>query len=328
MNILSQNDGNLHSANFKERGFIFSPFENEEIKESVFIRRDNFYEISFEHIISEETEPCLLRTDNSTTTLKSEHIENINKAIEQIKKGHLTKVVLSRIEVIDRESFSIINTFKKLLVNYTNAFVYLWYHPKIGLWMGASPELLLNIKDKIITTASIAGTTKAVGDEVVWSDKEIDEQKIVTSYIENILSINKINDIRILPLENARIGNISHIKNVITGVLDDNSTLEKLLSNLHPTPAVCGVSKDKSIHFILKNERHKRSFYSGFLGEINILDRANIFVNLRCMEICHNDLILYAGGGIIIHSIPEDEWLETENKLDITKDMMVFYDEK
>ena len=53
------------------------------------------------------------------------------------------------------------------------------------------------------------------------------------------------------------------------------------------------------------------AFYCGFLGAINLQNQTNIFVNLRCMEIFDDKLVLYAGGGITAHSDPEKEWNET-----------------
>ena len=97
-------------------------------------------------------------------------------------------------------------------------------------------------------------------------------------------------------------------------MLDKNSDLKQLISVLHPTPAVCGFPKLEAKKFILENENYNREYYSGFLGELNIHDATDLYVNLRCMQIKNNQIHLYIGGGITKDSIPEKEWIETANK--------------
>jgi len=114
-------------------------------------------------------------------------------------------------------------------------------------------------------------------------------------------------------------GSIWHIKTDISGVLKDNSTLEEVIDTLHPTPAVCGLPKKKSKAFIIENENYDRTFYTGFLGELNSTfagadASSDLFVNLRCMQIQETKAILYMGCGITKESIPEKEWEESVNK--------------
>lgn len=112
---------------------------------------------------------------------------------------------------------------------------------------------------------------------------------------------------------------------------------------MHPTPAVCGLPKDISKAFILKNENYNREFYTGFLGELNIKERksrnvnrhniendayasvknvSNLYVNLRCMQLVNNHAIVYIGGGITKDSIPEKEWEETVSKSQVIKSIL------
>ena len=83
---------------------------------------------------------------------------------------------------------------------------------------------------------------------------------------------------------------------------------------MHPTPAVCGLPKQSAKDFILQNENYNRDFYTGFLGEINILNKTDLFVNLRCIQIVDNIAYIYIGCGITKDSIPDKEFLETVNK--------------
>ena len=98
--------------------------------------------------------------------------------------------------------------------------------------------------------------------------------------------------------------------------------MKNLLNTLHPTPAVCGLPKEAAKSFILRNENYDRTFYTGFLGEININLVTDLFVNLRCVEIEEGFAKVYVGGGITEESIPEKEWLETHFKTTTIKSIL------
>jgi isochorismate synthase len=202
-----------------------------------------------------------------------------------------------------------------MLHNYTNAFVYCWFHPKVGLWFGATPETLLYIDKNEFTTMSLAGTQVYKGENnVVWGAKELEEQQLVTDFIANQLKTITSN-LNIDKTETVKAGNLLHLKTKVTGNLLPDSNLKDLIRSLHPTPAVCGLPREITKAFIIKNENYSRSFYTGFLGELNqSKTKTALFVNLRCMSVKDNKASIYVGGGITKDSEPEKEWLETVSK--------------
>ena len=118
-----------------------------------------------------------------------------------------------------------------------------------------------------------------------------------------------------------------HLRTDIHGSLHkENATIEEVIRLLHPTPAVCGLPKEKSKSFILEKEGYNRKYYTGFLGELNIAQDAdvvsNIYVNLRCMEIVDDIARIYVGGGITKDSIAEKEWEETVRKTETIKKVL------
>ena len=78
----------------------------------------------------------------------------------------------------------------------------------------------------------------------------------------------------------------------------------------------CGLPKEEAYHFIIENEGYDRSYYSGFIGWLDPKGKTDLYVNLRCMNILPQTFTLYAGGGLLAASQLEDEWQETEDKLD------------
>jgi isochorismate synthase len=89
-----------------------------------------------------------------------------------------------------------------------------------------------------------------------------------------------------------------------------------MLELLHPTSAVCGMPKEITQKFIEKHEGFDRSYFSGYIGPVNVQYETNIYVNLRCTKLENNHAQLFAGAGIISNSNPEKEWKETEIKMD------------
>lgn len=315
-----QNNDHLYFAeNFKERGFVFAPFEGSQMilipkEESVFWESKII--LSKEPLDYEVVEA--VSDENAAAKINFEAL--VQKGIDAIAHGDFNKVVLSRKELVAVPEFDLVTVFKKLIENYSGAFCYCWYHPKIGLWMGATPERLLKANRKQFYTMALAGTK--TGDDVenvVWNSKEIEEQQIVTDFILENLK-NKTSEIAISSPYTLQAGNLLHIITDIEGVIDTNSNLSEVVAVLHPTPAVCGLPKINAKNFILENEKYDRSYYTGFLGELNIKEfdkhqtKSDLYVNLRCMQIKDKEAHLYMGCGITKDSVPEKEWKESVNK--------------
>jgi isochorismate synthase len=148
---------------------------------------------------------------------------------------------------------------------------------------------------------------------VVWKPKELNEQQLVTNFIASQLK-EITTDLKIDKQETVKAGNLLHLKTKVSGKLNiQKSNLKSLIRALHPTPAVCGLPRQKANDFILANEDYHRSFYTGFLGELNLPDSL-LYVNLRCMQIRNNLASIYIGGGITKDSNTKKEWEETVAK--------------
>ncbi len=295
-------------ADFKESGFVFAPFDFKD--NAILIQPDEIVAASY-HSATEK----LKSTTTLSDTGKEEHLRLIQKGIDAIQEGTLKKVVLSRkIEV--KKSRSTNEIFEHLLKNYPNAFCYLFFHPKTGLWCGATPETLVEIKGKELHTMSLAATLPVdPNTKPQWGNKEIEEQQLVSDHIGDRLQ-GKMEQLKIDAAESVKAGSLWHLRSQITGKISDHTTFNEIITALHPTPAVCGIPTENAKAFIKTNENYQRTFYTGFLGELNLQNKEEIslFVNLRCMEIHKKVVSIFVGGGITSASIPESEWIETQNK--------------
>jgi isochorismate synthase len=250
------------------------------------------------------------------------------KAVQEIEAGTFEKVVLSRKEMVALQDFDLTFVLNQLITSYPNAFKYSFYHPKIGFWLGASPEQFLKVTENNLQTIALAGTQLASSSQdILWGDKEIVEQQIVADFIVAALEKHAVSVSKSEPYT-YKAGSILHIRTDIEAVLEDKSNLENIIELMHPTPAVCGFPKEEAKNFILKNEGYDREFYAGFLGEWKkdfmsfMEDNFDLFVNLRCMKIKDGKAIVYVGCGINQGSQPEKEFVETVNKSQTMKKVL------
>ncbi len=370
LKAMLQDDTQLHTiSDFTENGFVFAPFDSREEAFLIPLKQSEVLSVTYDHydfsdpVIEIQNIPS--EENKNQQVDKLAHISRVEQGIEAINKDNFSKVVLSRRENIQNVDADPVIIFNRLLQNYPTAFVYVWYHPKVGLWLGATPETLLNLRGSQLQTMALAGTQAFEGEtDVVWKEKEKEEQQIVTDFIveclqtsvgsrqstvgiENsaIKSSEASNDnIKVVGPKTVKAGNLLHLLTEISmNLKSESGNLKSIIEALHPTPAVCGFPKEKAKAYILKNEGYPREFYSGFLGELHLKETitrntnrrnvennayrveksiSNLYVNLRCMQIRNQNILIYVGGGITKDSNPEAEWEETVHKSKIIKSVL------
>ncbi len=246
----------------------------------------------------------------------------VNSAIDFIVAAGIKKVVVSRAASMRLQpGFDPVATFQALCRRYPTAFVSLVAIPEVGTWIGASPELLLSTDGRALHTMALAGTQARDHDQplqsVRWHAKEIEEQALVGDYIRDFFAKAGADQVREVGPRTVSAGNVVHLQSDFTVDLPRPQLMDlanRVLHELHPTSAVCGMPKDKALAFILQQEGYDRSFYSGYLGPVHIDGQSHLYVNLRCMQLGSDRAYLYVGGGVTADSCPDAEWRETELK--------------
>lgn len=242
------------------------------------------------------------------------HIDFLNFHAHLLN-GDFLKLVLSRsIDVERRQPVSPLDLFRRACDSYPRVFVSLAYTPQSGLWLTATPEVMLSFSEGTWHTMALAGTMP-FAEQVRWGDKNIQEQRYVASYVTRQLE-QFTDDFREEGPYTTRAGHLAHLRSDFHFTLSSPSLVGRLLQALHPTPAVCGLPKQEAFRFIQQYEHHHRHFYSGFMGPLDVEGQTSLFVTLRCLQVFSNCYRLYAGGGLLKDSVEELEWQETETKLD------------
>jgi isochorismate synthase len=244
--------------------------------------------------------------------------------VEYIERGHFEKIVPSRCKFIQlAPGFDPLLAFEKLSAAYPLAFVSLVSLPGIGTWIGASPETLVEVQNqRTFRTVALAGTQPyRLGVDlkhVSWTQKEIEEQALVSRYIINCFKKIRLREFDEHGPKTVVAGNLMHLKTDFEVDLQATNFPQLgtvMLDLLHPTSAVCGMPIEPAWKFLRQHEGYSREFYSGFLGPVQVDQAIHLFVNLRCMKVLPNQVVFYAGSGVTADSVPEHEWEETELKM-------------
>ncbi len=252
---------------------------------------------------------ALPKAADRTTMLQSDYLKSIGLALDSIENTPLKKVVLSRSDWrVDQDCPE--SAFARKCFEHPDALVYLLNIPKAGVWMGATPELLLNQKGTQFETVSLAGTREA--GQGAWTSKELREQAVVTEFIAKQLEKFDAQKIFIEPPVDRTYGSFVHLQSRIH--FESSVKTKDLLEALHPTPAVGGEPREQALRFIASHEVQSRGYYAGYFGWTTG-GQSTYYVNLRCMQWFDEGARIYAGGGIVAGSNPLAEWQETVIKL-------------
>lgn len=257
-----------------------------------------------------------------SSTLRLNYREALDVMRRRVKKVG-GKVVLSR-HVAMFSNRPIVEAADSYFHLANDTFRYMCFTPENGLWIGGTPELLLesDAATGSLSTMALAGTRPATGDGREWDDKNKREHAIVVDYIAAALKALGL-EVNVGKMGELATGVVEHLCTPITA-RGDNPDYPAIINALNPTPAVAGVPRDIAMAEIDALETHQRRCYSGVVGLRNGGD-IRAYVNLRCAFGARATLDgdegwlynLYAGGGIMPDSKMKSEWAETEEKLRI-----------
>ena len=343
-----------------KRGFVMAPFavspdqpilliEADEVRKGEILRSVEcgvWSEICFEYMNSQEQKT--VSQDYSHSTLHIPHSTNLSSRQRyhidfsnfhsNLLNGEFQKIVLSRcVQEPRKEEQLPMTLFQKACELYPRMFISLVYTPQSGMWLMATPEILLEGGGNDWHTIALAGTMKLEGEllsfdsppvkgearlsDIAWTTKNIQEQRYVATYLMECLEHFSSQITEEGPYT-ARAANLVHLRSDFNFVLEDTRRIGELIRALHPTPAVCGLPKQQTFDFSRGNESQSRRYYSGFSGPFNPEVDTHLFVSLRCMQILDDCYCLYAGGGLLRDSVEDQEWEETEAKLETMRSLL------
>ena len=300
-------------------GFVIAPFVSSGESPIVLIHPEKVMSFGSHEEITEEVQDafngveCAVYDTDDKSNERETYGEDFRRCHSLLESGEFSKIVLARRTTIANRRTPF-DMFRHACERYPRVFVALFASPWSGMWLVASPEILLEKKGNAWRTIALAGTMETQGG---WSEKNIREQRYVATYISDSLR-PFAKDLKEDGPRTVRAGHLVHLRSDFTFTTNEES-ISDIIEALHPTPAVCGLPKEQTLQSIITNEHCQRGYYTGFCGPLSISEETHLFVTLRCMEVGSNAVRLYAGGGLLKDSTEESEWQETEAKMQTMK---------
>lgn len=269
-----------------------------------------------------------VRTDTVREFAKDDYIKAVLKAKEYIAAGDLMQVqVGQRIKKTFVDSPLLLYRALRSL----NPSPYMYYY-NFGETqvVGSSPEILvrnesINDTDRKVTIRPLAGTRPRgstvehdaqLARELLADPKEIAEHVMLIDLARNDIGrIATTGSVKVT--DQMVIEKYSHVQHIVSNV---EGTLQPELSNLDvlkatfPAGTLSGAPKVRAMELIDELEPTKRGIYGGACGYLSFGGEMDLAIAIRTGVIKDGTLYVQAAAGVVADSVPEMEWLETENK--------------
>ena len=245
-------------------------------------------------------------------------------ATARIEDSELSKVVLAREVTVEAASAHDPAIFAALREQFPSCFCFCCGTPEAA-FLGASPELLVRRSGAGASTVALAGSTRRssdpavddhLGEQLLHSDKDRREQRIVSERIVRALRPHAVWVEAAAEPELVKVANIQHLATPVIAQLAESHSAVELAGLLHPTPAVGGEPWSIAAKTITDLERMDRGWYAGPVGWMDATEDGEFCVALRSALLRDRVAHLYAGAGVVAGSDPAAELAETEVKLE------------
>ncbi len=265
----------------------------------------------------------LVKKTIKSNITKKQFLENVKKAKKYIQIGDIFQVVLSqRFETkLTKKPLSI---YKRLRLTNPSPFMF-YFNFKDFQIIGASPEILVRLRNNKVTIRPIAGTRprgKNLSEDNFFKKDLLSDKKEISEHLmlldlgrNDIGKISKINTVKVT--EQFKIEKYSHVMHIVsnvTGEFDKKRSKYDTLMAGFPAGTVSGAPKIRAMEIIDELEKNKRKIYAGGIGYFSANGDFDTCIALRTALAKNGKYYVQAGAGIVADSIPEKEFQETVNK--------------
>ena len=319
----------IHDNFKKEIYYIINIFSDEKIlnyKYRYNVIKSNLLKLldqSLNKNLGKKELPKSIKIKVKSNTSKNKFLAMVNKAKEYIKLGDIFQVVLSqRFEA--KLTKKPIEIYKKLRVTNPSPFMFFFNFQDFQI-IGASPEILVRLRDNKITVRPIAGTRprgKTTKEDLYYEKDLLNDKKELSEHLmlldlgrNDAGKVSKINSVKVT--ESFIIERYSHVMHIVSNVIGEyNKKFSKFKSLLAGFPAgtVSGAPKIRAMEIIDELETSKRKVYAGGIGYFSANGEFDTCIALRTAVVKNNKFYVQAGAGIVADSKPKNEYEETVNK--------------
>ena len=258
-----------------------------------------------------------------SNTSKNKFLGMVNRAKKYIKIGDIFQVVLSQ-RFKAKLTKKPLEIYKKLRLTNPSPFMYFFNFPDFQI-IGASPEILVRLRDNKITVRPIAGTRPRginIKQDIFFEKDLLKDKKELAEHLmlldlgrNDVGKVSKVNSVKVT--EKFNIEKYSHVMHIVSNVMGDfNNKYSKFKSLLAGFPAgtVSGPPKIRAMEIIDELESSKRKIYAGGIGYFSANGEFDTCIALRTALVKNNKFYVQAGAGIVADSKPLKEYEETVNK--------------
>jgi anthranilate synthase component I len=258
-----------------------------------------------------------------SSTSQESFERSVRRIQEHIIAGDIFQAVLShRIECeVNNDPFEIYAALRK--INPSPYMYYLDFGDEQVV--GASPEMLVRVEKRRVTTVPIAGTRPRghdpredarFGQELLADHKERAEHTMLVDLARNDLGrVCRFGSVEVeefMGIE--KFSHVQHIVSTVNGILKDNLDCYDAFKSCFPAGTVSGAPKIRAMQIIQEEELQSRGVYAGAVGYIGFDRNLEFAIAIRTVLVRNGRAYIQVGAGVVADSVPENEWKETESK--------------
>jgi anthranilate synthase component I len=266
--------------------------------------------------------PLTLEAPESNTS-KAEYLEFVRRAKDYIAAGDIFQVVPSQRfrRPFKLPSFQLYRALRRLN---PSPFLFFLNYPGFAV-VGSSPEILVRLRDGVVTIRPIAGTIRrgassaedqALADKLLADPKERAEHLMLLDLGRNDVGrVVQTGTVKVT--EQFVIEKYSHVQHIVSNVegkiRPDKDALDALIAGF-PAGTTSGAPKIRALEIIDELEKEKRGVYGGTVGYFSANGSMDTCIALRTAVVKDGMMYVQAGGGVVADSDPEAEFMETVQK--------------
>lgn len=247
----------------------------------------------------------------------------VKRAQQYILDGDIMQVVLSQrmSQAFSAPPLSLYRALRSL-----NPSPYMFYYDMGDHHVvGASPEILVRLENGTVTARPIAGTRPRGGNreqDIALAEELLADPKERAEHVQLMdLGRNDVGRVAVTGsvkvTDNMMIERYSHVMHIVSNVegkLKPGMDAIDVIKATFPAGTVSGAPKVRAMEIIDELEPSKRGIYAGAVGYLGFNGDMDVAIAIRTGVIKNNRLYVQAGAGIVADSIPQSEWIETQNK--------------
>lgn len=270
-----------------------------------------------------EFAPLKIQSEIQPQFPKEKYCGMVEKAKEYIREGDIFQVVLSN-PMRAKAQGSLFDTYRVLRASNPSPYMFYFSSDDIEI-AGASPETLVSLKNKKLSTFPLAGTRprgksreedRKLEQELLQDEKELAEHNMLVDLGRN--DIGKISQIGSVEVEKymciEHFSHVMHIGSTVTGTLRTDKDAVDAVDAILPAGTLSGAPKFRACQIIEELEKSKRGIYGGAIGYLDFAGNLDTCIAIRLVYKKNGAVCIRSGAGIVADSVPEKEFEECCNK--------------